>query len=135
MILFPKHRKGQAYMTSRLHNALCERLGIDVPVMQAPRGSAAAPELAAAVAEAGGLGMLASTWQSPQRARLGIRHVRQRTSRPFGVNLVLDFPVIDTLAVCLDEAVPVISTFWVIQNPPATGFVTPVRCICTPSAA
>ncbi|MFF0153563.1 NAD(P)H-dependent flavin oxidoreductase [Micromonospora sp. NPDC005203] len=99
-------------MTSRLRTALCGRLGIDVPVVQAPIGSAAAPELAAAVAEAGGLGMLASTWQSPERARLSIRNVRQRTSRPFGVNLVLDFPVIDTLAVCLDEAVPVISTFW-----------------------
>ncbi|MGW3615404.1 NAD(P)H-dependent flavin oxidoreductase [Micromonospora sp. NPDC005163] len=99
-------------MTSKLRTALCERLGIDVPVVQAPIGSAAAPELAAAVAEAGGLGMLASTWQSPERARLGIRHVRQRTTRPFGVNLVLDFPVIDTLAVCLDEAVPIISTFW-----------------------
>ncbi|MEV4617627.1 nitronate monooxygenase [Asanoa sp. NPDC049573] len=99
-------------MTPRLRTALCERLGIDVPVVQAPIGSAAAPELAAAVAEAGGLGMLAATWQSPERARLGIRDVRRRTSRPFGVNLVLDFPVIDTLAVCLDEAVPVISTFW-----------------------
>ncbi|MEU8115269.1 nitronate monooxygenase [Micromonospora sp. NPDC048947] len=99
-------------MTSILRNALCERLGIDVPVVQAPIGSAAAPELAAAVAEAGGLGMLASTWQSPERARLDIRHVRQRTSRPFGVNLVIDFPIADKLAVCLDEGVPVISTFW-----------------------
>ncbi|MEV5208916.1 nitronate monooxygenase [Micromonospora sp. NPDC053740] len=99
-------------MTSILRNALCERLGIDVPVVQAPIGSAAAPELAAAVAEAGGLGMLASTWRTPERARLDIRHVRQRTSRPFGVNLVIDFPIADTLAVCLDEGVPVISTFW-----------------------
>ncbi|SCE66888.1 nitronate monooxygenase [Micromonospora coriariae] len=95
-----------------LRTALGDRLGITAPVVQAPVGSAAAPELAAAVSEAGGLGMLAVTWQGPDRARDSIREVRRRTSRPFGVNLILDFPVQDTLAVCLDEAVPVVSTFW-----------------------
>ena len=99
-------------MTMGLRTALSDRLGITVPLVQAPVGSAAAPELAAAVSEAGALGMLAVTWQGPDRTRDRIRAVRERTSRPFGVNLVLDFPVYDTLAVCLDEAVPVVSTFW-----------------------
>ncbi|MFD0746090.1 NAD(P)H-dependent flavin oxidoreductase [Phytohabitans flavus] len=99
-------------MTTGLRTALTDRLGITVPVVQAPVGSAAAPELAAAVSEAGGLGMLALTWHRSDEARDQIREVRRRTSRPFGVNLVLDFPVADTLAVCLDEAVPVVSTFW-----------------------
>jgi NAD(P)H-dependent flavin oxidoreductase YrpB (nitropropane dioxygenase family) len=45
--------------------ALCDTLGVNLPIVQAPVGSAAAPELVAAVSEAGGLGILALTWQSP----------------------------------------------------------------------
>jgi NAD(P)H-dependent flavin oxidoreductase YrpB (nitropropane dioxygenase family) len=95
-----------------LRTALCDRLGIDVPIVQAPVGSAASPELVAAVSGAGGLGMLALTWHSPAQARRTIRRTRELTTRPFGANLVLDFPVDDLLTVCLDEGVPIISTFW-----------------------
>jgi NAD(P)H-dependent flavin oxidoreductase YrpB (nitropropane dioxygenase family) len=56
--------------------------------------------------------MLALTWHEPEQARARIREVRRRTGLPFGVNLVLDFAVDDVLAVCLQEAVPVVSTFW-----------------------
>jgi hypothetical protein len=45
--------------TSVLAMPLCDRLGIQLPIVQAPIGSAATPELVAAVANAGGLGMLA----------------------------------------------------------------------------
>ena len=95
-----------------LRTAFCDRLGIDVPIVQAPVGSAAGPELVAAVSGAGGLGMLALTWQSPAQAQRSIRRTRELTTRPFGANLVLDFPVDDVLTVCLDEGVPLISTFW-----------------------
>jgi NAD(P)H-dependent flavin oxidoreductase YrpB (nitropropane dioxygenase family) len=97
---------------SVLATPLCDRLGIQLPIVQAPIGSAATPELVGAVADAGGLGMLALTWVTPQQAVDRIRRVRQRTDRPFGVNLVLDFPIDDLLAACLGEGVPVISTFW-----------------------
>ncbi|MEU7929599.1 nitronate monooxygenase [Micromonospora sp. NPDC049107] len=100
-----------------LRTALCERLGIGLPIIQAPVGSAAGPDLAAAVSEAGGLGMLALTWQSPEEARRTIRRTRQLTTRPFGANLVLDFPVDDLLTVCLEEGVPTISTFWGDPSP------------------
>jgi NAD(P)H-dependent flavin oxidoreductase YrpB (nitropropane dioxygenase family) len=95
-----------------LHTPLCDQLGIAVPVVQAPVGSAAGPRLAAAVSEAGGLGSLALTWCGADRAREQIRQARSLTGRPFAANLVLDFPVDDTLAVCLAEEVPVVSTFW-----------------------
>jgi len=98
-------------MTS-LTTPLCRRLGLDVPIIQAPVGSAAAPELVAGVSEAGGLGILALTWMSGRRAQRHIQRVRELTSRPFGANLVLHFPVASQLAVCLDEAVPIVSTFW-----------------------
>ena len=55
---------------------LAARLGIAVPVVQAPVGSAAAPGLAAAVSAAGGMGMVALTWQEPAEARCSIRRVR-----------------------------------------------------------
>jgi len=92
-------------------------MGIELPIIQAPVGSAAGPELAAAVSEAGALGMLALTWQCPEQARRNIRRTRELTTRPFGANLVLDFRVDDVLTVCLDEGVPIISTFWGNPSP------------------
>jgi NAD(P)H-dependent flavin oxidoreductase YrpB (nitropropane dioxygenase family) len=99
-------------MARLLTTQLCQRLGMTVPVVQAPVGSAVTPELVAAVSEAGGLGMLALTWMSKEQAVRQIRQVRARTDRPFGVNLVLDFSVGPVLAACLDQGVSIISTFW-----------------------
>jgi NAD(P)H-dependent flavin oxidoreductase YrpB (nitropropane dioxygenase family) len=97
---------------SVLATPLCDRLGIQLPIVQAPIGSAATPELVAAVANAGGLGMLALTWVTVPQAVDRIRRVRQLSDRPFGVNLVLEFPIDEVLAACLDQGVTVISTFW-----------------------
>jgi len=98
--------------TRMLTTPLCDRLGVWLPIVQAPIGSAATPELAAAVADAGGLGMLALTWVTPPEAVDQVRRVRRLTDRPFGVNLVLAFPIDDLLDACLGEGVPIISTFW-----------------------
>ena len=90
----------------------CEVLGIELPIVQAPMGGASNPRLAAAVSEAGGLGMLALSWHPPQAMRAAIRETRALTDRPFGVNLVLAFPQEERFAICLEERVPVISFFW-----------------------
>jgi NAD(P)H-dependent flavin oxidoreductase YrpB (nitropropane dioxygenase family) len=95
-----------------LRTPLCDRLGIEVAIVQAPIGSASTPELAAGVAEAGALGMLALTWVSVEEAVRRVRRVRELTDRAFGVNLVLAFPISDLLDACLDEHVPIVSTFW-----------------------
>src|SRR5437660_10596647 len=95
-----------------MRTALCEQLGIEVPIVQAPMGGASCPALAAAVSEAGGLGMLALSWHPPQAMRAEIRGTRALTGRPFGVNLVLAFPQEERFAVCLEEGVKVISFFW-----------------------
>jgi NAD(P)H-dependent flavin oxidoreductase YrpB (nitropropane dioxygenase family) len=89
-----------------------ERVGVELPIVQAPMGGAACPELAAAVSNAGGLGMLALSWHPPDAVRAEIRRTRELTDRPFGVNLVLAFPQDARFAVCLEERVPVISFFW-----------------------
>ena len=81
-----------------LRTPLCELLGIDVPVVQAPIGSSSTPELAAAVSEAGGLGMLAQTWFEVPEVRDRLRRARSLTGRPVGVNLVLDLPIQDCTA-------------------------------------
>jgi NAD(P)H-dependent flavin oxidoreductase YrpB (nitropropane dioxygenase family) len=91
---------------------LCDRVGIDLPIIQAPMGGAVGPILAAAVSNAGGLGMLAPWRANIDTLRRLIRETRSLTSRPFGVNLVLEIPQEDRLAACLEERVPVISFFW-----------------------
>src|SRR4051812_49970263 len=95
-----------------MQTAFTRRLGIEAPIVQAPMGGATNPALAAAVSNAGGLGMLALSWHPPEAARAVIRATRALTDRPFGVNLVLAFPQAERVAVCLEERVPVISFFW-----------------------
>ena len=59
-----------------------------VPIVQAPMGGGAStPALAAAVAEAGGLGFLAAGYKTPDVVRADIDELRSLTRRPFGVNL------------------------------------------------
>jgi NAD(P)H-dependent flavin oxidoreductase YrpB (nitropropane dioxygenase family) len=95
-----------------MQTALCKLLGIDVPIIQAPMAGAVGPAIAAAVSNAGGLGMLALWRADLETVRRQIRETRSLTRRPFGVNLNLEFPQEERLAVCLDEGVPIISFFW-----------------------
>lgn len=99
-----------------MQTSLCSVLGIDLPIVQAPIGSATTPELAAAVSNAGGLGMLSVTWRSADEIRQVIRKTVALTDKPFGVNLVLESDVTDKLKVCLDEGVEVVSLFWGAPN-------------------
>lgn len=62
-----------------LSTPLCDRLGIEVPIVQAPIGSVSCPALAAAVSDAGGLGTLAITWRDPAETRAAIRETRSLT--------------------------------------------------------
>src|SRR4029079_16240521 len=90
----------------------CERLGIEVPIIQAPFGGLVSPALAAAVSNAGGLGTLALWGGDIQTLRRQIRETRALTTKPFAVNLNLEFPQEERLDACLQEGVPVISLFW-----------------------
>ncbi|MCC7427288.1 MAG: nitronate monooxygenase [Alphaproteobacteria bacterium] len=77
-------------MTAATHWNLpvCERLGIALPIVGAPMGGCAGPELVAAVSEAGGLGLLGHANMPLDEMREQIRAVKARTSRPFGVGLL-----------------------------------------------
>lgn len=87
-----------------------------VPIVQAPIGPAATPELAAAVSEAGGLGSLGASWTEPDALREQIREIRRRTERPFMVNLVLAFEQAERLELVLAEGVEVVSFSWGIDG-------------------
>jgi NAD(P)H-dependent flavin oxidoreductase YrpB (nitropropane dioxygenase family) len=95
-----------------MRTPLCDAVGIDVPVVLAPMGGAVTPALAAAVSEAGGLGMLPVTWTSPAEIPELVTETRQRTKRPFGVNLGLAWDQRERLAAALAADVPVVSFFW-----------------------
>jgi NAD(P)H-dependent flavin oxidoreductase YrpB (nitropropane dioxygenase family) len=96
-----------------MKTALCDMLGIEHPIIAAPMGpDLTGPDLVAAVSNAGALGILQAQFCSPPVFRQEIRRLRGLTARPFGVNLLLHFPVEDQVAICLEERVPVFSLFW-----------------------
>lgn len=108
-------------MTLTFDTPFCRLVGIPLPIVQAPIGGLAVPELAAAVSEAGGLGMLAVTWDGgqargirhdPQPIETKLAHVRALTDRPFGVNMILEWPQEERLRQCLDAGVRIVSLFW-----------------------
>lgn len=108
-----------------LRTPICDRLGIDVPIIQAGMGFIARGELAAAVSEAGGLGMIGAASLTPHELRDEIRKVRERTDRPFGVDILfatrraptadvatgqLTHDVQAQVQVVLEEEVPVLAS-------------------------
>ncbi len=78
-----------------VRNALMERLGMDHPIIQAPMAGADSPALAAAVAEAGGLGTMGTTYLAVEKMAEAAAAVRCRTNRAFGINLFAPLPVPD----------------------------------------
>jgi len=104
-------------MTTTLHTRLCKVLGIEAPIFAAPMGFLTGPNLAAAVSNAGGLGIMSFSANPPPVLRDEIGHLRSLTKKPFGVGVLLSGPhlpfSVDAIVdVCLEERVPVLSTFW-----------------------
>jgi NAD(P)H-dependent flavin oxidoreductase YrpB (nitropropane dioxygenase family) len=98
--------------TNGLSTSFTRLVGIERPIVQAPIGELATPELAAAVSEAGGLGMLACTWTEPDTMREHIAATQRLTDRPFGVNLILDWDQAKRVEAALDAGVRIVSFFW-----------------------
>ena len=91
-----------------------EKVGISIPIVQAPVGNACCPQLVAAVSSAGGLGMYSAAWRTPSELRTLIRQTTTLTSGPFGVNLTLPWPEAqhELLSVGMEEGVRVYSLWW-----------------------
>jgi enoyl-[acyl-carrier protein] reductase II len=94
-----------------LRTRLTELLGIEHPVIQGGMAWTAMAELAAAVSDAGGLGIIGAGQMPTDLLREQIRNAKAATDKPFGVNLMLLTPHIDELVqLVLDEHVPVVTT-------------------------
>ncbi len=90
---------------------LCELLGIEAPIIQGGMAWVADADLAAAVSNAGGLGLISAMNADAEWLRNQIRKAKSMTNRPFGVNIMLMSPHVDDVAqVVLDERVPVVTT-------------------------
>ena len=96
-----------------LKTRLCRDWGFDVPILNAGMGGGlAGAELAAAVSNAGGLGVLGMGGVPPVAVREQIRRVRSLTQKPFGVNIILPLLEEGQIETCLDEGVPLLVLFW-----------------------
>ena len=102
-----------------MRTPLCDLLGIERPIVQAPMS--AVPELAAAVSNAGALGMLALTWSTP--AGDPVRATADLTDRPFGGNLILSSDQHRRVDEALEAGLRIVSLMW--GDP--TGYVEQVH--------
>jgi nitronate monooxygenase len=91
-----------------MRTQVCELLGIDQPIVQAPMS--AVPELAAAVSNAGGLGTLALTWSTP--AGDPVRETAALTDRPFGGNFILNSDQHRRVDEALEAGLRIVSLMW-----------------------
>jgi len=107
--------------------AVTELLGITYPILNAGMGRVALPNLAAAVSNAGGLGVIGAGSSPPDLTREYIRTVRSLTDKPFGINCPLALPnAMDNARVALEEKVPVINYSmgkgdWIVKAAHAYG--------------
>ncbi|MDY4190957.1 MAG: enoyl-[acyl-carrier-protein] reductase FabK [Oscillospiraceae bacterium] len=90
---------------------LTEMLGIRYPVIQGGMAWVADAKLAAAVSEAGGLGLIGAANAPGELVESWIKEAKSLTDKPFGVNIMLMSPHADDIArICVEQGVKVITT-------------------------
>lgn len=94
-----------------MKNRICDLLGIEYPVFQGGMAWVADASLAAAVSNAGGLGLISSVNAGTEAVRNEIRKCRELTDKPFGVNIMLQAPNAPEIAqMAIDEGVKILTT-------------------------
>ncbi len=94
-----------------MKNKITELFGIEYPVIQAGMIWCSGWELASAVANAGGLGLIGSGSMYPDVLREHIQKCKAATDKPFGVNLPLIYPQVDDhIDIILEEGIKVVFT-------------------------
>ena len=90
---------------------ITQLLGIKYPIFQGAMAQIARYELASAVSNAGGLGILASGGMRPEELREQIKKCKEQTTKPFAVNLMLMMPNINEIIdVVIEEGVKIVTT-------------------------
>lgn len=94
-----------------MKNRICDLLGIEYPIFQGGMAWVADASLAAAVSNAGGLGLISSVNAGTEAVRNEIRKCRELTDKPFGVNIMLQAPNAPEIAqMVIDEGVKILTT-------------------------
>ena len=92
-------------------NRICELFGIQYPSIQGGMVWCSGWRLASAVSNAGGLGLLGAGSMHPETLQEHIRKMKEATDRPWGVNIPLMYPEIDTLInILIEEKVSIAFT-------------------------
>lgn len=90
---------------------ICEMLGIKYPIFQGAMAWISDAELVSAVSNAGGLGVLATGHLDGEGCRAEIRKIKEKTDKPFAVNVMLLSAFVDDIVkVICEEKVPVVTT-------------------------
>jgi NAD(P)H-dependent flavin oxidoreductase YrpB (nitropropane dioxygenase family) len=111
-------------MHPALHTRFCDLVGVRYPIVQTGMGWVAGPRLVSATANAGGLGILAGATMTWDQFGAAIRDVKERTDKPFGVNLRGDQPdAFDRADVMIKEGVRVAS----FAQAPSAPLITKLR--------
>ncbi len=93
------------------NNVICKMLNIKYPIFQGGMAWIGTAELASAVSNAGGLGLIGAGHMPPDVLRAEIRKCKGWTDKPFGVNVMLMSPFVkEVMEVVVDEKVPVVTT-------------------------
>lgn len=94
-----------------LNNKICQLLNIQYPILQGGMAWVATAELAAAVSNAGGLGIIGAGHMPPDALKAEIVKAKNLTSNPFGVNIMLMSPFVkEVMQVVIEERVAVVTT-------------------------
>ncbi|WP_329903219.1 NAD(P)H-dependent flavin oxidoreductase [Porphyromonas pogonae] len=92
-------------------NKLCELLGIQYPIISGGMVWCSGWRLASAVSEQGGLGLIGAGSMHPETLREHIRKCKLATEKPFGVNVPMLYPELDSIIdLIIDEKVPIVVT-------------------------
>jgi len=117
-----------------LRTQLCRDLGVDLPILNAGMGGGiASADLAAAVSNAGGFGVLGMGAMPAAVIGPEIRRLRSLTQKPFGVNIILALCQGGELEACLEAKVPAVVGFWgdaapVVRAAKGTGTKVILQC-------
>ena len=94
-----------------MKSRICDMLGIQYPVFQGGMAWVADASLAAAVSNAGGLGLISSINAGTEAVRQEIRRCRELTDKPFGVNIMLQAPnAAEIASMVVEEGVRILTT-------------------------
>ena len=92
-------------------NPICKLLNIKYPIFQGGMAWIGTAELASAVSNAGGLGIIGAGHMPPEVLRAEIQKAKGWTDKPFGVNIMLMSPFVkEVMQVVVEERVPVVTT-------------------------